>query len=176
MSQAVVDALVNHGFTRPQAEGLHSAWQNPEMQHLLGEVAYAVHDAGGTAADAIDYIKHGLKDNTAGVYQHHGFTAHQAHLIEHHEQARQNLYADGDLRALGILESPTPRDYITLALTVAHSHDEATDLIQRYQVALAGTPRVVDDGPDTIADLEAALAARRPSPSVHRCDCTFDTV
>lgn len=173
MSQAVVDTLVHYGFTPTEARGIHSAWKNPKVQYLLTETAYAVHDAGGTAAEALDFVHHRLTPSGAGFYQHHGFTAHQAHLIEQ-VQGRDNLFAEGTLSALDILESAAPRYYLALALSVAHSDTEARDLIRRYDAVLAGTPRIVDDEPDTTRSLEELLTTMGAGLTVTHCDCTFD--
>jgi hypothetical protein len=175
MSKAVVEHLVQFGFTPVEAKGLHAAWKNPNMQYLLTEVAFAVHDAGGTAADALDFVRHGLPVSDAGFYQHHGFTAHQAHVIEH-GPGHDNLFGEGTLGALDILELAAPRHYVTLALSVAHGDQEAKDLIRRYESVLAGRPRHDDDDePDTTRSLEELLATMGADPSATHCDCSFDT-
>lgn len=174
MSKAVVDKLVRFGFTPTEAQGLHTAWKNPRMQHLLGEVAYAVHDAEGTAADAVDFVRHGLPASDAGFYQHHGFTAHQAHVIEH-GRGHDILFAEGTLGALDILELAAPRHYVTRVLNIAESDQQAKDLIRRYELVLTGSPRATHDEPDTPDSLEDLLVSMGADTSVNRCDCTFDT-
>ncbi len=175
MAKAVVDKLVHFGFTPTEAKGLHAAWKNPNIQYLFTEVAYAVHDAGGTAADALDFVRHGLPAESAGFYQHHGFTAHQAHSLKH-GRGHDTLFTEGALGALKILELAAPRHYVTKVLTVADGDQEAKDLIRRYESVLMGRPRYEDgDEPDTIWSLEELLTSMGADESVNRCDCTFNT-
>lgn len=122
----------------------------------------------------MDFIQHRLRAEDAGFYQHHGFTAHQAHSIEH-GRGRKTLFTEGALGALKILELAAPRYYVTLVLSVADGDYEASDLIRRYEGVLMSRPHYDDnDQPDTIDSLEKLVAKMGADESVNQCNCTFD--
>ena len=173
-SPANAARLIELGLSQNEAEALERAWSIDLIHHLLGDVAQAIHEGGGTAAEAVDFAMHKLDESSASMYRSNGFTAHQAHLIESEPQAHNNLFDRNTLSTADFLDADAPREFIVQVLRVAHSPGEADRFLNRYLRAAAGRPVLIDGAADTAQGVLDEVAVIAQHLSTIDCDCDFD--
>jgi hypothetical protein len=143
---------------RHLVEALESVWDDDLLDHLLHPAAADMRIHGLDAATVIDAISHRLAADSAGVWDSHGFSAHQGHLIDTDPKAVDNLWGRSMTSIDAILESDIPRDYLVNVLRVATSPDEVDKFIDNWQGA---TPEQRAD----YAEREAMQAALLDHPN-----------
>lgn len=152
--------LIRVGFTHIQISALRLAWDSPALGYLLNGVASAIHEQGGRPEDALDFIEHGHDAASAGFYFNHGFSAHQARIIDADPKAKDNLWDRHTGGADDVLAHPAPHTFIVDVLRTAASPDEVDHHLRRYQEVLDKKPTATESGTDTTASLEAELRSR----------------
>lgn len=145
-------------------EAIDGVWDIDLLDRLLHPVAAHLRVAGYDAPAVVDAIAHHLDAAAARFWYGHGYTAHQAHLMEPDERAMKNLWGHSAANMNALLGSNIPHDYLINVLRVALSPGDVDTFITNWQ---NGTPAQRD----FYANREAMQAAllEHPNPILGCC-------
>lgn len=157
------------GITEEDAEALELLWDGSEAFRLIADVRTGfLADKGYLALDALDAIWHELDESVAHLYMQHGFSPHQAMLLDTSRPAQNYLWGPetDTARVDGILATPVPHDVAVIALLISTTPDETDRLLR----ACAGIGPQRKTPEATIADVRARAASLPQQVSI--CDCS----
>jgi hypothetical protein len=166
------ERLYRIGITIDEAQALESIWNGSEAFRLIAdERSGFLAGSGYGVIDSLDAIWHELDGSIAHLYMQHGFTPHQAFLINADRRAQTNLWGqDVDTeRVHELLNAEMPRPLLIKTLLVAESPAETDILIGA--MALDGMHPETYNPEPTTAQVEARAASH--AVQIHACDCDF---
>ncbi|ROR89993.1 hypothetical protein [Nocardioides aurantiacus] len=160
------------GVTFDDVEALECIWNGSEAFRLIADDrSGSLADYGYSVVDSLDAIWHELDASVAHLYMQHGFTPHQAFVLNEDRRAKTNLWGpdfDSD-RLHELLDAKMPRPLLIQTLLVAESPLETETLIGA--MTLDGMhPETYNPEPAT-AQVEARAASLKVQ--IHDCDCEF---
>lgn len=162
------DRLAVFGFGEDEIDALELLWKRDEIGPLLGATAKELWLSGRPVGEAYEVAFHIHEPEDAEFYCRHGFSGHQARVIEANPHAGANLWGSRTNAELdAILAADIPRDVLINVLLAAQGPEDTDAYLRRYEAAATGTPETHGPTPDTtvsIAHEAAMLAALRLTP------------
>jgi hypothetical protein len=160
------------GITEDQLQALETIWNTRTFGLTADQRTALLAGEGYSPLDTLDAIWHELEEAPAHLYLQHGFTPHQAFLLDTNTQARRNLLAPGNHEwdpdhAHAILGSDIPRGLLVLTLLVAQTPEETEALVGALNLD-GVSPETFNPEP-TLALVQARF--ERLQQQVDTCDC-----
>ena len=166
------ECLNRIGITEEHMQALECIWhQSKAWGFIIDQRTAVLADNGYSPLDSLDAIWHELDGPVAHLYMQHGFTPHQAFLLDTDRRAQSNLWGpdiDTD-RVHELLDAEMPRPLLVKTLLVADSPDETETLIGA--MTLDGMHPETYNPEPTTAQVEARAASL--PVQIHTCDCDF---
>lgn len=152
-------------FRRWLIDHMDSSWDNNFLEHLLHPEAAEMRRMDYDAETTIDAISHRLTAAVFEVYDDHGFTAHQGHLIHTDPNAYNNLWGDDrtyeSVNALLALD--IPRAHLVNIFRVAHTPEETDTWAAKWRQGTADVREVEE------ANLTMQAALINPPDPIPGC-------
>jgi hypothetical protein len=157
------------GMTEEDAQAFEHLWGTRTFVLTADVRTGSLWGHGYTAMDSLDAIWHELDDPEAHMYMQHGFTPHQAFLLDGDRQVRDNLWGpDMDQeRVEELLGAKMSRTLLIKTLMVAKSPEEAENLVG----ALTVDPYHPELFHPELATARVEASARCLPHSFDTCDC-----
>jgi hypothetical protein len=181
MTETDAARLKRLGVSDEEFEALERLWGTQTLTFMMDERSFALWDWGYSALDTMDAIRHELAHHDAHLYMQHGFTPHQAWLLDTASRARRNLWDDTfeTAQVHDFLTTDLSPELLTQILLVSYSFSEAREFVTTIGYTTPppkGTP--IDPNHDIVqasTDAQAVVESRAASDlaPVDVCDCTW---